>query len=1052
MDWRQWLAKAAPATSHPLLSRDLPCPEDTDLSPQTQGLIQLPSSTTAVYSLRFVPVTLSAPADLTYEDHSESVTGLKILQFNRLTGVLSPLPSHQIDDLEGMNSLFTPDSMESLHRLRASSRIHLRDHDVVASPQGDLEFALLEDLSRRGELVDPSGTGLLQFAEPLPWSLGCHLSLPFTETKSRAQPLITQVELFLYQGHLHPLTEAGMAPQILIPCEQISFVWKCGLILWQNKIYTLSDPRAASLIDLGVNSRSPDVPVADWGDFAAQIIRSFGPIDFCLRPKDQSMGSLVVLEPEIVPHPILYIHSLQETSISLSPEKGRLKFKSQVWFRYGIPIPGPNEYPAVVHKKLTHPGESLLGIQSELHQLPDLPPMLQLTLFWRDHSLEDRAVAELDSLGLRFAPRDLSFVPRLNSPNNDPLALAYQLLAKNWEVWAEKRQICIVEDFKIQVDQEIDWLDISLQIPGEKPLYGWQLILMLKRRSLFVQLGNGTLGVLPEKWYLQLAKLMNLTGDDHTTPYPLSADGVSLLGLSELLNLEAPSPHLNIAPSLLENLDVLQNQAGLDEVDLPETFLAELRPYQKIGLAWLLFMQRIRLGACLADDMGLGKSVQVIALFETLRSRHLDTPETPSPWPALLVVPRTLVSQWLSECQRFAPQLHTRFVKGRDLSSALQDPRSQVLITTFGAMAGLKQASHPSDTPATSHPHDPIVVKSLVIDEAQKIKNPHTLAYQGMCQVKADWRLALTGTPLENHWYEFFGLFNLLNPNMRRLAPGQWDSPTNENLSELLPLVKPLTLRRLKTEVLRDLPSKREESVFLDMLPKQHLFYNEVKQLCLTMLNDTGSLVDSKSQFQFLEGLLRLRQITCHPDLVFGKNTGGNLEKRVFGNSAKIEFLKILIPNLVSSGRKTVIFSQFSAFLQVIRTMLLDLEIPCLLIDGKTLDRQQVVDTFQTDPESPVLLASIRVGGVGLNLTAADTCILMEPWWNPAVEAQAVDRINRIGQKKSIEVYRLYCKDTIEEKILLLQQSKDERAKMIQFLTDADVAHLSREDFQRLLD
>jgi SNF2 family DNA or RNA helicase len=677
--------------------------------------------------------------------------------------------------------------------------------------------------------------------------------------------------------------------------------------------------------------------------------------------------------------------------------------------------------------------------------------MLQISFFWRDTSREDGAVEELAGHGLRFSLKDSSFVTRMNAPENDPLTIAYQLLAKNWEVWAEKMQICIVEDFKIRVDQEIDWLEISLQIPGEKPLYGWQLILMLKRRSLFVQLGNGTLGVLPEKWYLQLAKLMNLTDDDRSNPHPLPADGVTLLGLSELLSLETQSPHLDIAPSLLENLDVLQNQAGLDDVELPETFLAELRPYQKIGLAWLMFMQRVRLGACLADDMGLGKSVQVIALFETLRSRHLKTPGTPSPWPALLVVPRTLVSQWLSECQRFAPQLRVRFVKGRDLETSLKDPRSQVIIVTFGAIAGLKPSAPSIDNP-TSPDRSTLAVKSLVVDEAQKIKNPQTRSYQGMCQVKADWRLALTGTPLENHWYEFFGLFNLLNPNMRRLAPGQWDHPTSEHLRDLLPIVKPLTLRRLKTEVLRDLPAKREESVFLDMLPKQKLFYDEVKQLCLTMLNTAGTLVDGKSQFQFLEGLLRLRQITCHPDLVFGKNTGLNLEKRVFGNSAKIEFLKILIPNLVLNGRKTVIFSQFAGFLEVIRTMLLGLEISCLLIDGKTHDRQQIVETFQTQPDYPVLLASIRVGGVGLNLTAADTCILMEPWWNPAVESQAVDRINRIGQTKSIEVYRLYCKDSIEEKILLLQQSKDERAKMIQFLTDADVAHLSREDFQRLLD
>ncbi|GMV27961.1 MAG: hypothetical protein AMXMBFR59_00860 [Rhodanobacteraceae bacterium] len=459
-----------------------------------------------------------------------------------------------------------------------------------------------------------------------------------------------------------------------------------------------------------------------------------------------------------------------------------------------------------------------------------------------------------------------------------------------------------------------------------------------------------------------------------------------------------------------------QLRADRPPVSEPEGFQAQLRPYQRDGLAWLEFLGRAGLGGILADDMGLGKTVQVLAHLEAMRQRgELDRP-------ALVVAPTSLVWNWRAEAQRFAPQLRVLILHGsaRDANFAAI-PEHHLVITTY---------------PLLARDRDILVEHAfalLILDEAQAIKNARTQAAKVVRELDAPRRLAMTGTPLENHLGELWAQFDAVEPGLlgdERAFVRHYRTPIEkhgdaERQTKLHKRIAPLMLRRRKEDVLTDLPPKTVIERGVELVGKQRELYESLRlaqhERVREAIRERGL---AQSGIVVLDALLKLRQVCCDPRLV-------KLERaRKAPESAKLDLLLDLLRELVAEGRRVLVFSQFAEMLELIEQSLSAESIPFQTLTGQTRNRAELVDGFQSG-RVPVFLISLKAGGVGLNLTMADTVIHYDPWWNPAVEAQATDRAHRIGQDKPVFVYKLICTGTVEEKIQDMQQRKADLAQAV---------------------
>jgi SNF2 family DNA or RNA helicase len=481
---------------------------------------------------------------------------------------------------------------------------------------------------------------------------------------------------------------------------------------------------------------------------------------------------------------------------------------------------------------------------------------------------------------------------------------------------------------------------------------------------------------------------------------------------------------------------------GILPAEQPAGFRGELRDYQREGLAWMHFLRRFGFGGCLADDMGVGKTPQVLALLESRRELRRSTPygdENDRPiGPSLVVVPRSLVYNWIQEAARFVPRLevvdHTGATRSRDASSLLS---CDVVLTTYGTLR-----------------RDIIDFQSIqfdyaILDEAQAIKNAGSESAKAARLLRARHRLAMSGTPIENHLGELWSLFEFLNPGMLGESSifkisGAMRNPDEETRLIIAKAIRPFVLRRTKAQVAKELPEKVEQTIFCELEGPQRRLYNELRehyrQTILRRVQQNGL---GRSKLQILEALLRLRQAACHPGLID--------RKRIPEPSAKLEALLAQLAEVTDEGHKALVFSQFTSFLAILRKRLDEVGIAYQYLDGKTIDRQSRVDSFQSDPSSKLFLISLKAGGVGLNLTAAEYVFLLDPWWNPAVEAQAIDRAHRIGQSRSVFAYRLIARDTVEEKVLELQNSKRDLADAIISADGRLIGNLKKEDLELLL-
>ncbi|MDP0491260.1 MAG: DEAD/DEAH box helicase [Verrucomicrobiota bacterium JB023] len=521
--------------------------------------------------------------------------------------------------------------------------------------------------------------------------------------------------------------------------------------------------------------------------------------------------------------------------------------------------------------------------------------------------------------------------------------------------------------------------------------------------------------------------------------------GAGLQTRSRLISQFERSGNLRIdrlaAASLANELEINKNQTTkalarlgktlssiteLPKVSPPSSFEATLRPYQLDGFRWLHFLSSHHLNGILADDMGLGKNVQTLAYLATLPRQDQDA------LPSLIVAPTSVIANWELEAERFTPSIKTLLLQGAGRSLLFsQIPDQHLVLTSYPLLHRDREVLLKQEW------------KTIILDEAQYIKNPKTNAAQVACQLKSEHRFCLSGTPMENHLGELWSLMRFTMPgylgdensfstNFRRPIERHQDTGVQKILNRR---VSPLLLRRTKDEVARDLPPKTELLHHISLSKKESDLYESVRAAMDKRVRDALAAKGiAKSQIIILDALLKLRQICCHPSLLKTESA-----KKV-RTASKMTFLtEELLPGLVEEGRRILLFSQFTSVLKLIENNVQTKNIPHLKLTGQTKNRSALVKSFQTG-KFPLFLISLKAGGTGLTLTAADTVVHYDPWWNPAAENQATDRAHRIGQTKPVFVHKLICQGSIEDHIFTLRKRK---AKLVKSLLSKETSKLT---------
>jgi len=585
---------------------------------------------------------------------------------------------------------------------------------------------------------------------------------------------------------------------------------------------------------------------------------------------------------------------------------------------------------------------------------------------------------------------------------------------------------------KIFISSNTDWFDAKVEISfGEQKITVDDVKKALANKQQFVPLADGTMGILPEEWIRKYSLLFKV-GEGKVNNMKLSKYQFSVV--EDLYNQRNEE---ELFVQLEEKYDKLRYNYEIKKINPPEHLTSILRPYQESGFQWLNYLREVNWGGILADDMGLGKTVQALSFLHHLKEENKTLK-------ALVVCPTTLMFNWQNEIKKFTPILHfyTHHGGARD-REIIASNKIDIVITTYGTLR--------SDIKYFAD----INFDYIILDESQAIKNPASKITKAVCVLKTKNRLCLSGTPLQNNTFDIFAQMNFLNPGMlgsQEFFKNEFAVPIDkfgekEQKEHLRKLLYPFILRRTKEQVAKDLPEKQEMILYCEMNDEQRKIYdtyrNDFRDKILGAVQEKGI---QKSQLTILQGLMKLRQI-CDSTAILKEQDGTNFPN----HSVKLEEIGREITENISN-HKALIFSQFLGMLALIKEKMKELEIDFEYFDGSTsaTDREKAINRFQNDENCRVFLISLKAGGIGLNLTAADYVYIVDPWWNPAVEQQAIDRTHRIGQTKNIFAYRMICTDTVEDKILKLQEKKKALAKDLITDDEGFVKSLTKEDVEYL--
>ena len=685
--------------------------------------------------------------------------------------------------------------------------------------------------------------------------------------------------------------------------------------------------------------------------------------------------------------------------------------------------------------------ESVKGLPLDFVQQFDLSMVASLSLERKikvkrlSHLPIDDTIASLRKEILQYAPNktaqkdvyveDNLFIIPEETAGPFLLHALPQLLRTYQLVGAEKlRQYKVkpvMPKLNINFSSGIDFLEGDATLDLDNEQFTLQQILQQYNSKKYIQLSDGNRAIIEDGYMRKLERIFKQKkGKDGK----VKVSFFDLPEIEDLINGPLEGDAFKHHREVYEGF----NHLAEEKLNTPK-LQAKLRPYQSEGIKWIKYLYDNNLGGCLADDMGLGKTVQTIGVLTLVYPKVKK--------PTLIVMPRSLLFNWQNELLKFAPQLsvYTYYAGDRDIKQAM---KHQVILTTYAIVRNdIKEFSKKN-------------FHYVILDESQNIKNMTTQTTQAALLLHAEHRLALSGTPVENNLTELYSLFRFLNPTMfgtlddfnsRYATPIQRDNDKDTLLS-LRKKIFPFMLRRLKKDVLKDLPDRIEQTLYVEMNQEQHDFYERRRQYYFNQVRQTIAAEGiQKSQFIMFQALNELRRIASIPESLS--------DNRI--KSPKLDLLTDTLLEAVANGHKVVVFFNFIAGIEQLSERLDQNGIDYACMTGSTRDRRSIVERFQNDPQCRVMLMTLKTGGVGLNLTAADTVFIFEPWWNKAAEEQAINRLHRFGQKAKVLSYSLITQQTIEEKIQLLQQQK---AELFEGLIGADSSsskQLSEEDINFIL-
>ncbi|MGM9476879.1 DEAD/DEAH box helicase [Pedobacter sp. GSP4] len=592
----------------------------------------------------------------------------------------------------------------------------------------------------------------------------------------------------------------------------------------------------------------------------------------------------------------------------------------------------------------------------------------------------------------------------------------------------QKKFVFGASKIDLEVKEGNDWFDINAVVWFGKyqiPFLSLKQHILHKKREFL--LPDGEVAIIPDKWFTQYGSLFSLAEAGKTLKLKKHHIG--------LINDLAEDSLANI--TLERKLQRLSDFEDIADTQMPVHFKGSLRDYQKAGYNWFSFLREYNFGGCLADDMGLGKTIQTLAMLQKVKEddQLLGVPST-----SLIIMPTSLIYNWLTEAKKFTPKLkilaHTGTNRNKDVANFAN---FDIVITTYGV------------TRVDVDELKNFYFNYVILDESQNIKNPASKSFKAVRSLKSKHRLILSGTPVENSVSDLWSQLTFLNPGLlgtqafffEEYVQAIEKKKDEEKARKLQSIIKPFVLRRTKEQVAAELPPKTEQVIYCDMSEDQAAYYEKTKSAYrndLLQSMDDGTF--AQKQVQLLQGLTALRQLANHPVMIDGT---------YISDSGKFENVIHTLDNVLKGGHKVLVFSQFVKHLDIFKKHFEAENIPFAYLDGATRNRGEIVSEFQQNTDLKVFLISIKAGGVGLNLTQADYVFILDPWWNPAVEQQAIDRTHRIGQDKKVFIYKFIAKDTVEEKILALQNRKKSLANSLITTEESFFKSLSKEDIRDIL-